>query len=1033
MAEHREVQALRDAIKGLEAQRAILGDAVVDTSISALQEKLDAASNREKKPDRQLRKYVTVVFADVSGFTSICRNNDAENVTTAINTLWRALDTVIISHGGTVDKHIGDAVLAVWGLEGVREDDSFRAVEAALAMQDAAGFISSESHGLIPPFKIRIGIHTGPVFVSPVGLAGEYTVMGDTVNVASRLQSHAPPGQVIVSRNSWKHIQNDFTFRQLASVKVKGIEEKLEIFLVTGTASRQISRLNTAVLGQETVMVGRDAEMKTLMNVVREVDSSRHTAMVTVTGEAGIGKSRLLHEFRLAVEKDPEETVFFNARCTPGMVDIPCSVFRDILRFSFGVHEDDSSAVAFEKLEKGMGSVLEVEDIHLACNYAGFDMQASPYIQGAEGDPSQAAAGKTALVKYFGRIAAAGRTLVYLEDLHWADSVSLELIEQIVRENPQGQMLVLCLTRPPLHERMPQWGSGLPSTSIQLKLLSSSESRELTGKILKRVKNLPAELSELIVSNADGNPFYVEELVKMLVEDGVISQEDWTVNVHALSREKVPSTLTGVLQARLDTLPADERSLLQMASVVGRIFWDRTVKELYGGGESAAILELLSSVERHDLVHRMSSSTFSFAGEYLFKHAILRDVTYETVLLRLRKKYHRLVAVWLEHNAGDRVSEFASQIADHYENGEDWEKAVVWLNRSGKSAMSTSAYREALSRFERALAAPQEVLDKPLQTELVMNCGHCLEKLCRYKQAEARLEASFNMAEEGGLPGLAADALQGRAWVAGVTGRRSDAEKFSRMAFDRAKKSGNRAALARAYMRMAEFEDQSTYESVISFYWKSHSIYTEIASDPGLAITCLNMGNVALAFHRLKEAESFYRDSLALYTKAGNRWGIANCLGNLGCIASEKEEISEACEYYSKSLDASVSIGDREGEVICNLNLGEAALAMNTPEQALDYQKVALSVAESVGLIPLQETGLSGMSRAYTLLGDKAEAAVILMVLANNGVSSEGEKHTVEERLSRLAEQIDTEEFLRLKARADTLDYSSLSSELLSG
>jgi len=1032
MAEHLEEQALRDAIKGLEAQRGILGDSVVDTSISALQEKLDSTPDREKKPGRQLRKYVTVVFADVSGFTSICRNNDAENVTAAINTLWRALDTVIVSHGGTVDKHIGDAVLAVWGLEGVREDDSFRAVEAALAMQDAAGLISSESNGLIPPFRIRIGIHTGSVFVSPVGLGGEYTVMGDTVNVASRLQSHAPLGQVIVSRSTWKHTHSEFTFKELPSAKVKGIDEKLEIFLVTGTASRQISKLNTIVLGLKTVMVGRNAEMETLMSVLREVDSSRHTAMVTVTGEAGIGKSRLLHEFRLAVEKDTRETVFFNARCTPGMVDIPCSVFRDILRFSFGVREDDSSAVASGKLEKGMGTVLEVEDIHLACNYAGFDMQASPYIQGAEGDSSRAAAGRTAMVKYFGKIAAAGRTLVYLEDLHWADSVSLELIEQIVRENPRGQMLVLCLTRPPLHERMPDWGSGLPNKCIRLKPLSRGESTELTGEILKRVGNLPAELSELIVSNADGNPFYVEELVKMLVEDGVISPEDWTVNVDALSRKKVPSTLTGVLQARLDTLPADEKLLLQMASVVGRIFWDKTVKELYDGGDSSGILEMLDSIEHHDLARRMSISTFSSTAEYLFKHAILRDVVYETVLLRSRRKYHRLVAVWLEKNGGDRVSEFESLIADHYQSGEDWKKAVVWLNRSGKSAMSTSAYREALSRFERALAAPQEVLDKPLHTELVLNCGHCLEKLCRYKEAEVRMEASFQMAEEGGFPELAADALQGRAWVAEVTGRKSDAEKYSRMAFDRAKKSGSKAALARGYMRMAEFEDQDTYGSVISYYWKAHSIYTEISSDPGLAIACLNMGNVALTFHRLEEAESFYRDSLALYTKVGNRWGIANCLGNLGCVASEKEEVSEACEYYSRSLDASLSIGDREGEVICNLNLGEAALALNTPEQALGYQKTALAVAESVGLIPLQETVLSGMSRAYSLLGDKAGAAVILVVLANNGASFEGEKHTVEERLSRLAEQIDTEEFRQLKAGADALDYSSLSSELLS-
>lgn len=1030
MAESPEVLNLRKTMETLETQRDLLGDAVVNTSLAALREKLTALE-AEKDPGEQLRKYVTVVFADVSGFTSICRTNDAENVTGAINILWRALDTVIINHGGTVDKHIGDCVMAVWGLEGVREDDPVRAVEAALAMQNAADFISGESDGLIPAFQIRIGIHSGPAFISPVGLKNEYTVMGDTVNVASRLQSHAPLGSVIVSRSTWKHIRNDFSFRKEPSVTVKGIEEELDIYLITGAVTRQVSRLNTTVLGEETAMVGREKEMGILLGMLDEVASSGSTEMVTIVGEAGIGKSRLLHEFRIAAENDRKETVFFNARCTPGMVDIPCSVFRDILRFSFGVREDDSTRVAFEKLENGMGSVLDIQEIHLACNFAGFDMSSSEFIHGIEGDSYPASAGRAALIRYFSRTAAAGRTLVYLEDLHWADSVSLELVEQMVRDIPDDQLLVLCLARPPLLERMPNWGEGLPNTFIHLESLSPGESRNMIGEILRRMRNLPEELSELIVSNADGNPFYVEELIKMLVEDEVISRYNWTVDVDALTEEKVPSTLTGVLQARLDTLPAGEKTLLQMASVIGRVFWDQTVRNLYEAETSIEILKMLSSVEQHDLVHRMNRSAFSHAGEYLFKHAILRDVTYETVLLKIRKRYHRLIAVWLEKNGGDRVAEFASLIADHYEGGEDWGNAATWLLRSGKSAMGTSAYREALSRFRRALAIPGDVIDFSRRAQLHLDCGSCLEKLCSYHEAEEELNESLALAELNSLPGIAAESLLEQAWIAILTGDQEKAGELSREAYDKAQASEDSAILARAFMRMADFEVDKNYEKVIAYYWKAHSIYKELHSESGLAIALLNMGNVALTFDRQDQAECFYLDSLALYERTGNRWGIANCLGNLGCVTSERKEFRKAREYYRKSLDASVRIGDREGEVICNLNLSQAALSLKAPEEALEYLKISLTVATSVGLVPLAFIALKLKSEAYVDLGEKGKAALILLVMKNDEALPDNEKEKVGELLSELEEFIPTEEFKQISTRADSLDFTAVCSDQL--
>ncbi len=725
MGETSDILELKKAIKALESHRSILGDSVVNSSVKVMKEKIAVLKFKARDRSKQLRRYVTVMFADVSGFTSICSKNDAENVTTAINTLWSALDSIIVSNGGFVDKHIGDCVMAVWGLDGVREDDSARAIRAALAIQNATKSISIDSAGLIPPFSLRTGIHSGHVFITSIGLNKEYTVMGDTVNVANRLQTHAPLGSVLVSYETWKHTRTDYIFQQQPPLQVKGVEKKLDTYIVKEIVSDLFSQISTSFFGIETAMVGREKELSLFLDILNSIYFTGLTGMITLVGEAGIGKSRLLHEFNRAIELDQRKAIFFNARCTPDMLDIPCAIFRDILRIKYSVKENDSIDILFRKLETGMKDILSVQEIHLACNFVGFDMSSSQYIQRVEGDNSLAAAGRTALVRYFKVIAEQGRTLINLEDLHWADSVSLSIIEEIVKKIPEEKLLVICLTRPPLLERNPDWGKGLPNTFVYLEPLSSDESKSLVEVILQRIQNLSSELINLITANADGNPFYVEELIKMLVEDNVISTENWTVNTELFTKEKVPSTLTGVLQARLDSLSVSERNFLQLASVIGRAFWDKVIKDISIENPDK-VLELLSLAESHDLVHKMSFSTFSGASEYLFKHAILRDVTYETVLLKARKRYHNLVAAWLEKNSKERIDEFASIIAHHFESGEDWNNAVKWLVRSGKLAMDHSAYKEALSLFQRALKAPQKYIKKIQVSQIHFYCGSCI-------------------------------------------------------------------------------------------------------------------------------------------------------------------------------------------------------------------------------------------------------------------------------------------------------------------
>ena len=953
MSENKKTR-LRKAIAALEAKRNELGSDIIDMAVAPLREKLESIGEGES---RKLRKYVTVLFADISDFTEICEAHDAEYVTEALNYLWSALDSIIIRHGGVIDKHIGDAVMALWGTETVRENDTERAIKSALEMQASAEKILPDEEKGIPKFRMRIGIHSGPVFLGKVGLKGEFTAMGDTVNVASRLQSSAPLGSVVISHEAYRNVSSAFVFESRDPIKLKGIASTLKTYIALAANPGRFQQINTGILGLETEMIGRDEELRTLINTMNRTMLERTPRMITIIGEAGIGKSRLLHEFRKSVERESGDIIFFNARCTPEMKNTPCSVFRDILKYRMNVRETDSTEVAWKKFEAGMGQYLTRDEVHIACYYAGFDFSKSEPVKRLLGTKALADIGQSSLINYFRGTAAGNRTLIYLEDLHWADNTSLELIERLAGDISDARLLILSLSRPPLIETRPDWGKGLPHhVFIELKPLSRKSSGDLIREILRNVKDLPAAITGLILSSSDGNPFYVEELIAMLVENGVIipGEDEWTVEPGAIIAKTIPSTLTGVLQARLDSLPGSEKEMLQKASVIGRLFWDRAVISLCE--KNTDIDSMLSLAESRDLIRENDDSTFVNAREYLFKHAILRDVTYDTVLLELRKVYHRKIAEWLVRNSGDRTRELSGLIAEHFDRGADRENAVHWLSISGRSAYQTSSYAEALAAFRRCLdIVPKTSGDL---SQLHFDTGSTLEKLSRYDDALEHLERALEIADEKKEQDIAAKSLLALTWIASLRGKLDLAKELGFKAFERAQISGDRSILARAIMRMADFEEERNYENIISYYRRSYEIYSELDDINGIAITLLDMGNESLTFDRPEEAGEYYRESLKAYESLGNQWGIANCLGNLGNISMLREDYNTSRKLHEESLAISERIGDREGAAICNLNLGQDTRKLGYTEESWKHYSTALRISISLGLVPLALTVL---------------------------------------------------------------------------
>jgi len=718
-----ERQQLEQAIAAQESLRGTLDDTVIDATIAAIKDKLAAL---ESSPEQQ-RKLATILFIDIAGSTRLSQGLDPEEQMAVIDPVIARLAAKVDEHGGHVSRYQGDGFKAVFGLPVAHENDPAQAIRAGLVIQAEADRIAKElekERGL-SGFQVRVGITTGLVF-SGGETEGEDTIKGEAVNLAARLESTAEPGTVLISHDSYKHVRGVFDVEPLEPIQAKGFSEPVAVYRVLRAKERPFYRGMRGVEGVETHMVGRELEFRQLQKILVDVIEEGEGQMVTVVGEAGLGKSRLLYEFENWVDLQAEQVWLYKGRARLETQNLPYGLLRDLFAFQFGIQDDDSAKAVREKLVAGFGENFgeneeSEKQAHIIGQLLGYGFQDSPQLKEILENPQQLRdQGLLNLGDYFKSISEMSPTLVLLEDLHWADEASLDALNWLAMELNDQPVLILATARHRLLERRQHWGEGQDfHRRILLEPLSKRESRNLVAEVLQRVQDVPEALSDLVVSNAEGNPFYVEELVKMLIEDGIIIREDphWRVETVRLEEAHVPPTLTGVLQARLDGLPEEERKALQGASVVGRVFWDQILEHINGSLgykiTDREVAEVLGELRSRELIFRRETSAFADAREHIFKHALLREVSYESVLKRVRQAYHALVAEWLIEHAGDREGEFTGLIADHLELAEKESEAFRYLVKAGKEAASKYANEEAIRFFNRALALLMAQPDTP--------------------------------------------------------------------------------------------------------------------------------------------------------------------------------------------------------------------------------------------------------------------------------------------------------------------------------
>jgi len=637
---------LSTAIAALEAQRTTLGTAVVDVALAPLRRELaEIAAGEQPAPAQQL-KQVTVLFVDVVGSTAMGQQLGPEEIYDVMDGALARFTSIVQAHYGRVLQYAGDGMLAAFGSEAAHEDDVESAVRAGLAIvADSRAHSQEVARRLgVADFTVRAGLHTGTVLLGG-GVDADGSIRGATVNVAARMEQSAPPGALRISHESYRHIRGLFEVSEPLLVTVKGIERPLRSYIVERAKPRAFRVETRGIEGVHSPMVGRARELEVVRETFAATGIERSSRALTIVGEAGVGKSRLLAEFRRTLDLDGCWLLL--GRAHPRSALHPYGVLRDMLLGQVEIAEADTGEAARRKLAERLAPLFPLEGeapIHLIGHLIGLDYSSSPHVHELLGDErlfrDRALDACTLCLR---RLGESRPVVVVLDDLHWADAETLAFMGRLLEANRDTPLLSLIMTRPTLFEQPVEWlEGGGHHRRLELKPLDDELSGELADALLRRMDDVPPALREVITQGAEGNPFYMEELVKMLIDDGVIEigPERWRVLPDKLLDARVPSSLTGVLQARLDALQPRERNVLQHAAIVGHVFWDQALAAI-----DAADIDLLPTLLRKHLVVRRDGGNSS--GEYAFQHHLLHQVTYDSVLKEPRRKGHeRVGAFW---------------------------------------------------------------------------------------------------------------------------------------------------------------------------------------------------------------------------------------------------------------------------------------------------------------------------------------------------------------------------------------------------
>jgi len=658
------------------------------------------------------RKQVTVMFCDMEGFTSLTEKLGSEQMYSIMDKVYEILIHKVHDYEGTVNELTGDGIMALFGAPIALEDAPQRAIRSALAIHREINKFSEQlkSEKRIPPIKMRIGIHTGPVIVGTLGndLRVEFKAVGDTVNLASRMEGLADPGTTYVTEDTFKLTEGFFRFEALGEKKVKGKDEPIRVYQVIAPSTRR-TKFDVSAERGLTPLVGRERELELLLDGFQRVKAGKGQAF-SIISEAGVGKSRLLYEFRKAVSN--EDVNFLEGKCLSYSRGVAYHPVIDILKSNFDIREGEGDQGIREKVKKGL-ELMGVDE-----------PSALPYLlellsvkdSGIDKIPMSPEAKKDRINEAIKRIVLKGsevRPLVIaFEDLHWIDKSSEDVVRSHLESIPRSKVLLIFTYRP---EFIHTWGAKSYHNQLTLHRLSNRESLEMLTSILN-TREIEKSLEEIILEKTEGVPFFIEEFIKSFKDLKIIEMKD---NSYRLSKDvyqlTIPSTIQDVIMARVDSLPERAKEILQTGSVIEREFSYPLINRVTGLPEKE-LLSYLSILKDSELLYERGIYPQS---NYIFKHALTCEVVYDSILAKRKKKLHEEIGDAIEQLYKDNLSEHYEMLAEHFIKSENYDKGAEYSRLAARKAQKAASFKDAIIHAEKRTS--------------------CLEKLHRTEDVEKNI------------------------------------------------------------------------------------------------------------------------------------------------------------------------------------------------------------------------------------------------------------------------------------------------------
>jgi class 3 adenylate cyclase/tetratricopeptide (TPR) repeat protein len=917
------------------------------------------------------RKLATVLFVDLVDSTSLVSASDPEVVRRRVTRFFDRVSRIIETHGGTVEKFAGDAVMAAFGVPTAHEDDAERAVRAGLEVLDSIEDLELQA---------RIGIEAGEVVTG----AGDSTfATGEAVNLAARLQQVADPGKVLIGPGVHRLTMGRIEVDDIGPVEVRGRSEPVWVWEALSADGRAPAQVPV------TPLVGRGHELELLENTYARSVRDRRAHLFTIYGEPGVGKSRLANEFIASLEG----ATILKGRSLPYGEGITYWPLAEMVKGAADIADDDPIDVAIEKLRECCPAEAVAEVIGLATGV----------LEAVHGERSQQEISWAA--REWAQLMAQTQPLVLVfEDIHWAEDPLLELIEHMTEWVRDGSLLIVCLARPELLDVRSNWGGGrVRATSIELEPLGAADSEELIDA-LSGGDELSAETRKALLAKTEGNPLFLEEVMLTVAEFG-----------EERAAAGIPDTLQALIAARIDRLDPTSKSALQRASVIGRAFWAGAIEHL-SHGES--VEPALDDLQLRDLIILQPRSSLSNETAYRFKHVLIRDVAYASLTKSARASHHARFAEWLGERAGDELLEIRAHHLDHAASlladldgappADLAREAAATLQEAGRRALAREANQAARNSFLRSIELEPTIerrylaakaawrLDdlpavaremEPVREEAARIGDRVLEGKALAGLADMVLMREADPLRAGVLadealeaigdsdPVARFDALRVRWHASYWRGHLADAEKYLSEQKELARAAGRKDLESVALLTRAE-----TYSAMLDFDEAEEKLEQarELAEESGTIAprgrVLLVWSKIYLARGHLEQAEAAAQEAQRLFSEAGAVWAVARALNMGAWVAWESGDLEKGEQRFQKSIRLLKPLGDRATLCESQRGLAELLIERGRIEEAERY---AYAARETVG--PLDVTsrattaGSLAMVRAAQRRDDDAE------------------------------------------------------------